>query len=92
MLYERIFRAFHDHGLDYAVIGGIAVNLHGYMRATGDLDIIIIISGRVMMKAGDVDIPVASINDLIELKKAAGRERDLIDIKVLRKIQEVEDN
>ncbi|HMO19271.1 MAG TPA: hypothetical protein PKA63_09740 [Oligoflexia bacterium] len=41
MIFEKIFRAFDQHGLKYAVIGGIAVNLHGYNRLTGNLDIII---------------------------------------------------
>ena len=41
MLYERIFRQFQEAELKYAVIGGIAVNLHGYNRLTADLDIIL---------------------------------------------------
>jgi len=41
MIFERIFRSFEDEKLEYVVIGGIAVNLHGYNRLTGDLDIII---------------------------------------------------
>jgi molybdenum cofactor biosynthesis enzyme MoaA len=41
MLYERIFRELAQRKIRYMVIGGIAVNIHGYSRATGDLDIII---------------------------------------------------
>ncbi|MCO6429389.1 MAG: nucleotidyl transferase AbiEii/AbiGii toxin family protein [Deltaproteobacteria bacterium] len=40
MLFERILKAFADESLRYAIIGGIAVNLHGYNRLTGDLDIV----------------------------------------------------
>lgn len=46
MLYERIFREFYNVGLQYAVIGGVAVNLHGYVRGTGDLDMVIV-QGRM---------------------------------------------
>jgi predicted nucleotidyltransferase len=41
MIFENIFRSFDEIGLKYVVIGGVAVNLHGYNRLTGDLDIII---------------------------------------------------
>jgi len=161
MFYSRILSELNSSQLTYAIIGGVAVNLHGYLRATGDLDIVIlltdeeiskfisvvnkikmvprlpvkledfadsdkrtewieeknmlvfsvynpndprehidvkiaepeefetIIKNRVIMKDGDLELPVASIEDLIEMKKRAGRDRDLIDIKALRKIQEI---
>lgn len=41
MLYERIFRALEKHKVRYLVIGGIAVNLHGFTRATADLDLFV---------------------------------------------------
>lgn len=164
MLYERIFKEFQKVRLNYVVIGGIAVNLHGYPRATGDLDIIIllqnedltkfiqaiknlkfvprvpvdlndltnekiregwiqeknmkvfsvynpgnplehidlkiegaekfaqILKNRVTMKESDLEIPVASLDDLIALKQDAGRERDLVDIKILKQIKKLKDD
>ena len=161
MLYEKIFQEFNARGLRYVIVGGIAVNLHGFSRATGDLAIAIaltdgecrafaeacralgyvprlpvsledfadaekrrewiegknmkvfsvwhpqkamelvdvIIDGvgdfdamfdnRVVMKSGTTEIPVAAIPDLIRLKEIAGRERDKIDVRALRKIQEL---
>lgn len=161
MLYERIFRSLNKSGVQYVVIGGIAVNLHGAERATGDLDIAISLTGddtakfvsavkelklvprvpvqiedfadpqkrkewieqknmkvftvynprdplehidimidhvvdfstlyknRVMMKLREIEIPVAGIPDLIVLKEAAGRGRDMIDVEALKKIQEL---
>ena len=163
MIYERIFREFQRIGLRYAVIGGIAVNLHGYNRVTGDLDIIISFSDEniskfievskqldlvsrlpvkledlakselrlswiqeknmkvftvynpsnplehvdvkidnsndiekflnraVLIKAADIVIPLVSIDDLIELKKQASRDRDLIDIKALERIKRLDE-
>lgn len=161
MLYENIFKALHLNQVEYVVIGGIAVNLHGFARATGDLDIVlsltdkeiskfirvakeiglvprlpvkmeefadakkrktwikeknmkvfsvynpdnpmehidvmvdhvmdfkILYENRVIMKSHDLEIPVASIPNLIQLKRHAGRERDFIDIKALERIEEL---
>ena len=36
-----LFAAFLESNVEYAVVGGIAVNMHGYLRATNDLDIFI---------------------------------------------------
>ena len=36
-----LLAAFLAARVDYAVVGGVAVNLHGYVRATNDLDIFI---------------------------------------------------
>ncbi|MBF0349401.1 MAG: hypothetical protein HQM11_00125 [SAR324 cluster bacterium] len=162
MMYETVFEKFAKNNLRYVVIGGIAVNFHGFSRATSDLDILMVLSDeeirkfisivtelaysprqhialsdllnpekrrewieeknmkvfslirhnnpmetidlmihcplefesiyerRLLMPFRQIEIPVASIPDLIELKKWAGRERDLIDIKALKKIQELQ--
>ena len=37
----RLLASFHDHGLEYAIIGGVALNLHGIPRTTEDLDFFI---------------------------------------------------
>jgi predicted nucleotidyltransferase len=38
---DEILRTLNEHRVDYVVIGGIAVQAHGYIRATRDLDIIV---------------------------------------------------
>lgn len=40
-----------------------------------------------IIKVGALDIPVASIAHLIEMKSGTGRSKDMIDIEELRKIQ-----
>lgn len=145
MFFESIFRELEDRGVKYLVIGGIAVNFHGYDRVTGDLDILVgwrprlpvsleafadskrreswirekgmkvftlynpkkeaehvdvmtedyldfdkAYQNKKMVSARDIRIPLASIPDLIKLKKIAGRERDKVDIMALRKIMEIE--
>lgn len=37
---EEILRVMSEHGVDFVVIGGIAVQAHGYIRSTKDLDVI----------------------------------------------------
>jgi Nucleotidyltransferase of unknown function (DUF6036) len=41
MFYEEIIRKLNNAGVRYAIVGGIAVNLHGHIRMTADLDIIL---------------------------------------------------
>jgi hypothetical protein len=37
---RQIFRVLAEHGVDYVVVGGFAVQTHGFVRATVDLDIV----------------------------------------------------
>ncbi len=151
MFYYKVFKALE--GIDYAVVGGFAVALHGATRGTVDLDVVISfrreeflrveaallgigLSPRVPLKATEVfefrkdyiqkrnliawsfvntskpievvdiilthdrktmktktldvrgiKIPVASIADLIQMKKQSGRPQDLEDIKMLEAIR-----
>lgn len=39
--YREIFQALTDGGIRYLVVGGVAVNLHGYQRYTGDIDLLL---------------------------------------------------
>jgi predicted nucleotidyltransferase len=38
---ERLLTGLSDAGVRYLVVGGVAVVLHGYLRATADLDLLI---------------------------------------------------
>ena len=38
---ERLLTELSDAGIRYLVVGGVAVVLHGYVRATADLDLVI---------------------------------------------------
>jgi len=48
--YERIFRELNDEGIDYLVIGGLAVNLHGIPRMTYDLDLMILLEHDMIVR------------------------------------------
>jgi hypothetical protein len=38
---EAIVRALNDAGVRYLIAGGLAVNAHGYLRYTNDLDVVL---------------------------------------------------
>jgi len=38
---EKIFRALNAAGVQYLVVGGLAVNAHGYLRFTKDIDFVV---------------------------------------------------
>jgi hypothetical protein len=37
---RRIFAALETHGVEYVVVGGLAVQVHGHVRMTNDVDLI----------------------------------------------------
>lgn len=37
---QQMFAALAEHRIDYVVIGGVAVQVHGHRRTTRDLDVI----------------------------------------------------
>ena len=162
MFSERLFRELGRQKVKYLVVGGVAVNLHGYNRLTGDLDIVLLLKdanlrkfisvvkklglkpqipvkledfsdqdkrddwirnknmkafklygvenpaehldvvidsgidfdraypNRSVIKAGDLRIPLIGIDDLIHMKKKAGRRKDEIDIEALTRIKELQ--
>ena len=147
---DEILVALAEHGVDFVVIGGLAVQAHGYIRGTHDVDIIVKATTLnltrlsealaeldaelrtastlkladphqlrraplipVVTRAGPLDvlnlehvaggprsydalrdaaievdlrgraIAIAGLSDLIRMKRAAGRQQDLMDIEAL---------
>jgi hypothetical protein len=37
---RSLLQALHEQGVEFVVIGGVAVGAHGYVRATADLDLV----------------------------------------------------
>ncbi len=162
--FEPVIAALNDAGVRYLVVGGVAVVLHGYLRVTGDLDLVVDLSpdnlGRALdaleaagfrprppvplrafadpavrrswietknlqvftlwhpaLPGFEVDLfveepfdvaaawqrrvevalattvaPVVSFDDLVALKRRAGRPRDLDDVAVLLSLREGDDD
>lgn len=160
-LYKKIFAKLEKAHIKYLIVGGVAVNLYGYSRFTGDIDIIITLDNenldkldKLMHKLGyierqpinikelgdpkrlkefikkkglkaftfisndkpqldidiiveesmdfdkyikrkktvkvwDIELPVCHIDDLIKMKKAANRDKDLIDLEALLSLKDL---
>lgn len=140
---SNLLRLLNAHKVRYVVIGATAFPVHGYSRATLDIDIFVkpsennarrtlealksfgydisdisvkdILSKKVLIrqylvetdihpfvkgvtfeqiwknkvknKIGKVSAYFASLDDLIRMKKAAGRPKDKEDLKILRKLK-----
>ena len=157
---ESLFRTLNDEGGRYVLVGGLAVVLHGHLRATGDVDLVVDLSadqvhrtlsaleqagfrpyapvpasdfadpGRraewardkamlvfslrpsggvpmvdlflhpptpfdglwdrsVVVSMRGVPVRVAALDDLIELKRRAGRPEDIADVEALTEIKRI---
>jgi len=53
-VFQTIFETFNGAKLKYLVVGGVAVNLHGYPRFTGDLDILVLLDDKNIKKLDSV--------------------------------------
>ena len=139
----EILEALSRGGVEFVVVGGIAVQTHGYIRSTRDVDIVTspaapaatrlsqalsalgaeeigrnahltrfdTRSGRLdvldleevagapgsfdelrrralVVELDGIEIPVAGLDDLVRMKRAAGRPQDLIDIGALTRDDE----
>lgn len=71
--FERLLVDLVRGGVDYAVVGGVAVSLNGFIRATEDLDVL-------------VHEAPGNIRRLLLLKQDSWREKDKLDVAALRKL------
>jgi len=68
----RIFAALQRHEVEYLTIGGVAVNVHGHVRNTRDIDILIEWDGENMRRLAAA---------LVELDaRLSGVDADLLDV------------
>lgn len=142
---SSLLKSLNAHKVDYVVIGAAAFPVHGYSRATMDIDIFIkptrhnaqltlkslksfgydtsdlslkdllakkvlirqylvetdihpfvkgitfrqVWANKVKNKIGPVAAYFASLDDLIQMKKAAGRPQDKADLKVLNRLKNI---
>ncbi len=85
--YRRIFGSLNDAGVRYIIVGGVAMNLLGYPRFTGDIDILLALDKKNLSKMAGLmkkmhyekRIP-ASIEELGDEKKvlALMKEKNLL--------------
>ena len=52
--FKDFLKLLNSHGVEYLIVGGYAVGLHGYPRATGDMDIWIAVDASSARKTATV--------------------------------------
>lgn len=93
MKIEDLIKLLNERSAEYIIIGAQALAAHGYVRATEDLDILInptkdnVARVRAALEAFGYDTTDASLDDLMKMKRAAGRPQDLEDLKYLEEIK-----
>lgn len=73
MFYEEIFRELNKRRVDYVVVGGVAVVLHGVVRLTADLDLMLHLDEKNLARF------VELMNDLGYRPKVPVKAESLID-------------
>ena len=127
---QSLLKSLKDHKVKFVVIGATAFPVHGYSRATLDIDIFInperpnaektlaalvlqqdghrtgvvetdihpfvkgvsfdrVWKNKVKAKFGNIFVWFASLDDLIKMKQAAGRPKDIEDLKYLLKLKDL---
>jgi predicted nucleotidyltransferase len=51
--YKTIFKQLNESGVDYLVVGGLAVNFHGIPRMTYDIDLMILLEPKNVLTTVD---------------------------------------
>ena len=73
MLFEEIFRELNRRKIDYVVVGGVAVVMHGVVRLTADLDLMVHLEEKNLTKF------VEAMNELGYKPKVTVRAESFID-------------
>lgn len=78
-IFEQVFKALNKYKVDYMVVGGVAVNLHGFLRFTSDLDLLLLLDEKNLEKMNTVmkelkyserlPVSIMSLKDHIQVKK-----------------------
>jgi predicted nucleotidyltransferase len=84
--FKEFLKLLNSNNIEYLLIGGYAVGIYGYVRATNGLDIWInanSLNAAKMVEIDELTVPVISLARLRENKKASGRAKDLADLESL---------
>lgn len=79
MVYLDLFATLHRHQVDYVLIGGLAVALHGVERNTMDIDVCVVISpvnlqhlieaAKELRLSPMLPVPLETLGDIETLKQ-----------------------
>ena len=86
MLIERLIKSLNQHKVQYALVGGYAVALHGAVRGTVDIDFVIALNQRSYRQAEKALISIGlksrlpvSADDVFNFRDEYINNRNLID-------------
>jgi predicted nucleotidyltransferase len=82
---RRLLECLAEAEIEFVLVGGLAVNAWGYMRATRDIDLVPDPSTERAIEV-DMDgliVRVCSLEHLLEMKRASDRPRDREDLEML---------
>ena len=75
----ELFQSLTDAGVDYVLVGGLAVQLHGYMRSTFDVDLVLAMNDDNLARFIDVakrhgltpgiPVPIESLRDAAQIER-----------------------
>ncbi len=75
-LYKKVFKNLEEAKVKYLIVGGVAVNLYGYSRFTGDIDVLLALSlsnlkkmDKLMNEMGYIERIPVSVKELGDKKK-----------------------
>lgn len=79
---DAVIDALDTASVAYALCGGLAVNLHGHVRATRDIDLLLPADqlDGVRARWRSRDVWTVSLDGLARMKRLAGRPQDLADL------------
>ena len=69
-----IWKSFHNNNVKYITIGGFEVNIYGYIRNTGDLDVLIedSITNRKNLRKAFVEIGIGDFENIESMQFVPG--------------------
>jgi len=94
--FKDFLNLLNDHQVEYLLVGGYAVSIHGYPRYTGDIDIWIEVSRGnarrmvAVMKEFGFDVNTLSEEMFLDPNRMARLGREPVKIEVLNSISGVE--
>ncbi|MHC4638404.1 MAG: DUF6036 family nucleotidyltransferase [Planctomycetota bacterium] len=82
MLFEEVFRHLNKAKVDYIVVGGVALVLHGVVRLTADLDLMIYLEEKNIRKF------VKTIQNLGFRPRVPMKSEDIVDPLVRQRLRQ----
>ncbi|MEX2231696.1 MAG: hypothetical protein WD824_06030 [Cyclobacteriaceae bacterium] len=90
--FKEFIGLLNKHQVKFLIVGGYAVGFHGYVRATGDIDLMTSVSGlsfdqsytkKEKTMIDGVEVPFIDLESLKINKASTNRNKDLGDLENL---------